>query len=93
MRARIYCDDKYEAQKLASLIFVKDSAETNIASILNTVKDEIVIELKDKSAHSILLRDESNVEVFADFVQSVLEGNHKIQQAITSGTMVEIIKA
>ena len=33
MRARIYCDDKYEAQKLASLIFVKDSAETNLSLI------------------------------------------------------------
>lgn len=92
MRVRIDCEDKYEAQKLASLIFVRDSEETNIVSILNTVENEIVIALKDKSAHSILLRDESNVEAFADFMQSVVEKEHKIVQAVTLGERVEIEK-
>lgn len=93
MRVRIDCEDKYEAQKLASLILVRDSMETNIVSILNAVENELVIALKDKSAHSILLRDESNVEIFADFMQSVIEKEHKIVQAVTLGERVEIRKA
>ena len=78
MKIIITCDDKYEAQKLASLIFINDGKETFITSILNIIGNELVISLKDKSAHSILLKDESNVEKFADFIQSVIDKEHKL---------------
>lgn len=78
MKIIITCDDKYEAQKLASLIFINDGKETFITSILNIIGNELVISLKDKSAHSILLKDESNVEKFADFIQSVMDKEHKL---------------
>ena len=55
MKVRIDCEDRYEAQKLASLIFVRDSKETNIVSILNTVENELVIALKDKSSLKSML--------------------------------------
>ena len=48
MNITITCEDKYEAQKLASLIFIKDGNETFITGILNVVKNELVISLKDK---------------------------------------------
>ncbi len=50
MKIKINCEDKYEAQKLASLIFIKDSKETFVTRILNIIENEVVIELKDKSA-------------------------------------------
>ena len=78
MKVRVSCEDKYECQKLASLIFIKDSNETYITKILNIVENEVVMELKDKSAHSVVLKDKYQVEVFADFIQSVLEKKHKI---------------
>ena len=59
MKITITREDKYEAQKLASLIYIKDGNETFITGILNLVKNELVISLKDKSAHSILLEDEA----------------------------------
>ena len=92
MKVSISCQDKYECQKLASLIFIKDSNETYITKILNIIENEVVLELKDKSAHSVLLRDESQVEVFADFIQSVIELEHKIKSTSTSGQDIEIIK-
>ncbi len=92
-RTRILCDDTYEAEKLASLIFIKEGQETYITSILNVVQNEIIISLKDKSAHSILLKDATNVEVFADFVQSVIEGQHKIISTEVLGDIVHIVKS
>ena len=65
MKINVTCDDKYEAQKLASLIFVNEGKEIFITGILNIVKNELVISLKDKSAHSIVLKDEETVENFA----------------------------
>ena len=92
MKIKIVCEDKYEAQKLASLIFIKDGKETYITSILNVVKNELVISLKDKSAHSILLKDEENVEKFADFIQSVIDKEHKLVDTRILDDEIEIIK-
>ena len=92
MKTCISCDDKYEAQKLASLIFIRDGMETYITAILNVIKNELVIALKDKSAHSILLKDEENVEKFADFIQSVVDKEHKIISTKIINFDVEIIK-
>ena len=92
MKIRISCDGKYEAQKLSSLLFIKDSNETYITAILNIVDNELVVALKDKSAHSILLKNETHVEVFADFIQSVIDKEHKIVSTEIFGEDVEIIK-
>ena len=92
MKISIICDDKYEAQKLAVLIFIKEGKETYITGILNVVKNELVISLKDKSAHSILLKDEENVERFADFVQSVIDKEHKLISTKILQNVVELVK-
>ncbi len=92
MKIRISCDDKYEAQKLSSLLFIKDANETFITAILNIVDNELVVALKDKSAHSVLLKDKMNVEMFADFIQSVIDKEHKIISTTIFGQYVEIVK-
>ncbi|MDH3855274.1 MAG: hypothetical protein OES27_04035 [Nitrosopumilus sp.] len=92
MKISIICDDKYEAQKLAVLIFIKEGKETYITGILNVVKNELVISLKDKSAHSILLKDEENVEKFADFIQSVIDKEHKLISTKILEHIVELVK-
>ncbi|MEO2201090.1 MAG: hypothetical protein ABGW47_00170 [Nitrosopumilus sp.] len=92
MKISIICNDSYEAKKFASLIFIKDGKETYITSILNVVKNELVILLKDKSAHSILLKDEINVEKFADFIQSIIDKEHKIISTKILEHEVEIVK-
>ena len=92
MKKKFACLDKNEAQKLASLIFIKDGKETFITEILNVVDNEIVFLLKDKSAHSVLLKDNKEVEAFADFIQSVVEKQHKIEDTVILENQVEIIK-
>lgn len=92
MKIKIRCDDKYEAQKLSSLLFIKDKNETFITAILNIFDNEIVVALKDKSAHSILLKDKVDVDVFADFIQSVIENEHKIVSTVMFDEYVEIVK-
>ena len=92
MKKRIFCEDKYEAQKLSSLIYTKEDRETFITGILEVIDNEMVVSLKDKSAHSILLKDRYEAESFADFIQSVIEKNHKITNTIVSENAVEITK-
>jgi len=92
MKKRITCEDNYEAQKLATLIYVKDDNETFITGILEIIENELIISLKDKSAHSILLKDKSETESFADFIQSVLEKVNKITKTEVLENIVEITK-
>ena len=92
MKTNITCDDEYEAQKLMSLIFIKEDKETYITGILNIIKNEMIISLKDKSAHSVLLKDEENGEKFADFIQSVIDKEHSLVSTKMIKSIIEIIK-
>ena len=92
MKKRIICEDKYEAQKLSSLIYVKDNKETFVSGILEIIDNEIIVSLKDKSAHSILLKDKLEAESFADFIQSVVEKTSRITNTEVIENMVEITK-
>ena len=88
----IVCQDKYESQKLASLIFVKEGHETFITEILNVFDNEVVFSIKDKSAHSVLLRVKNQVEIFIDFIQSIIDKKHKILDTTTNDDVVKIFK-
>jgi hypothetical protein len=92
MKIRVSCDDKYEAQKLASLIFIKDAKETFITSVLNVIENELVVALKDKSAHSVLMKDKEHVEIIVDFLQSIIDKEHRIISTTILEQDVEIIK-
>ena len=88
----ILCQDKYEAQKLASLIFVNDTKETYITEILDTIENEIILSIKDKSVHSVVLKNKEQVLFFTDFIQSVTEKKQKITQTEIEENSVRIIK-
>ena len=91
-QAIIFCRDKYEAQKLASLIFIDKTKETYVTKILNVIENEIVLLVEDKSAHSIVLKDNDQSLLFTDFIQSVIEKKHKIIDTKIIENTVEIIK-
>jgi len=92
MKKNITCIDSYEAQKLASLIYIKDDNEIFINGILEIIENEIIISLKDKSAHSILFKDRLQAESFADFIQSVIDNVNKITETKVFEDIVEITK-
>lgn len=92
MKIQISCQDKHEASKLASLIFIRDGKETFLSAILNIYDNEVVVALKDKSAHSLVLKDSHEVERFADFIQSVLDKTDRIVDATATNEIVEIEK-
>ena len=92
IKIKIVCQDKYESQKLASLIFVKEGNETFITEVLNVFDNEVGFSIKDKSAHSVLLKDRNQVELFTDFIQSIVEKEDKILDTVTSDDIIEIFK-
>ena len=92
MKQNIACADNYEAQKLASLIYVKDDQDIFINGILDVIENEIVISLKDKSAHSVLLQDRTQTDIFVDFIQSIIDNVNTITDIKVIENVVEITK-
>ena len=88
----VSCQDKYEAQKLASLIFIKEEKETYLTEILDVIENEVILSVKDKSAHSVVFKDNNQVSIFTDFIQSVLEKKQKIKDVIIMENTLKIIK-
>ena len=91
-KVEIVAEDKYEAQKLASLIFVKEGNETYITEIIDVFDTEIVIGIKDKSVHSIVLKDKTQVDKFTDFMQSIFEKRDNIVDTSIKEDVVDIFK-
>jgi|TARA_B110000438_G_scaffold122676_1_gene119746 uncharacterized protein YaaQ len=91
-KIEVVAQDKYEALKIASLIFVKEGNETFITGIIDVFETEIVISIKDKSVHSIVLKHKDQVMKFTDFMQSIIEKKDKIVSTLTNEELVEITK-
>jgi hypothetical protein len=75
------CDDRYEAEKLASLMSVQKDNTVWVSSVIAVVDNEIVLQLKDWSSHAIVLKDEETVLRLKSFVIDVIKGKIKIHSS------------
>ncbi|MCE2508715.1 MAG: hypothetical protein J4G04_05380 [Nitrosopumilaceae archaeon] len=74
------------------MALVHKSRQTYIDAVLDIIGNEVVVSLKDKSAHSIVMRDGVDAERLAAYLQSVLEGAHRVVVAEASGDAVYMEK-
>ena len=74
------CEDNYEAEKLAGLLSIQKDSSTYVSRIAGTFRNEIIIMLKDKSSHSVTLKDEKNVLNLKSLVDDIVTGKRTILQ-------------
>jgi hypothetical protein len=84
------CDDRYEAEKLASLVSVQKDNTVWVYGVETVVGNEIVIQLKDRSSHAVLLKDEQTVMRLKSFLTDLLRGQIKIQSSRYLGSVTGI---
>ena len=87
---KFQCDDRYEAEKLASLVSVQKDDTVYVDGVAAVVGNEIVIKLKDKSSHAVLLKDRENVDRLNSLLLDVVKGKTKILSSDSSGSVAEI---
>jgi hypothetical protein len=75
------CDDRYEAEKLASLMSVQKDNTVWVSGVIAAVGNEIVIQLKDWSSHAVMLKDEETAVRLKSFVIDVVKGKIKIHSS------------
>jgi hypothetical protein len=84
------CDDHYEAEKLASLMSIQKDNTVWVSGVEAVVGNEIVIQLKDRSSHAVLLKDEQTVTRLKSFMADLMKGKIKIQSSECLGSVTEI---
>jgi len=87
---KFQCDDRYEAEKLASLVSMQKDDTVYVDGVAAVVGNEIVIKLKDKSSHAVLLKDRENVDRLNSLLLDVVKGKIKILSSDSSGSVTEI---
>jgi hypothetical protein len=88
---KFQCEDYYEAAKLASLIADQKDNTTMIAGVAAVVNNEIVIILKDKSSHSVLLKDNSTALRLKYMIEEIVTGKKSIIESIFENYIMEVI--
>ena len=84
------CEDRYEAEKLASLMSVQKDNTVWVSRVEAIIGNEIVIQLKDRSSHAVLLKDEQTVMRLKSFLTNLLGGQIKIQSSVYLGSVARI---
>jgi hypothetical protein len=84
------CDDHYEAEKLASLMSVQKDNTVWALGVEAVIGNEVVIQLKDRSSHAVLLKDEETVARLKSFMTDLMRGKIKIQSSECLGSVTEI---
>jgi hypothetical protein len=84
------CDDRYEAEKLVSLMSVQKDNTVWVSGVIAVVGNEIVIQLKDWSSHAVILKDEETVVRLKSFVIDVVKGKIKIHSSNFVESVTEI---
>lgn len=91
MKFQFDCDGKYEAEKLAALVSVQRDHTVYVAGITAVVGSEVVIKLKDKSSHAVVMKDHKNAERLEALLKDIASGKATVVSSGSSGSQAEII--
>jgi hypothetical protein len=88
---RFKCADKYEAEKLASLTRLQKNHSTYIHDISDVIGDEIVVVLKDRSSHCIIMKDNATAVRLKLLLSEVLRGKKTISNGSYKDDITELV--
>jgi len=88
----IICFDKYEKEKLMGLFSIQKDDSVFVIDVENLIENEIIIKLKDKSCHSIMLNDKNNASSLFLLIKDIKDGKRRfISLENLSSTVIQII--
>jgi hypothetical protein len=88
----IICFDKYEKEKLMGLFSIQKDDSVFVMDVENLIENEIIIKLKDKSCHSIMLNDKNNAYSLFLLIKDIKDGKRRfISLENLSSNVIQII--
>ena len=90
MKLKFECDGRYEAEKLSALVSVQKDDSNYVAGVTAVIGNEIVIKLKDKSSHAVVMKDRENVTRLKALLDDLEKGTAVIVGSDFEGAVAEI---
>ena len=89
----IICSDKYEKEKLTSLFSIQKDDSVFEMDVENLIENEIIIKLKDKSCHSITLKNKDIANTLFILIKEIKSGKRRFVslENLNSNTEIQII--
>ena len=78
MMIRFICEDDYEADKLFSMFTLQKDNSLFVMGIVKTIGNEVIVNLKDGSHHSISFKDTDNALKFEKMFMELSSTKSKI---------------
>ena len=88
----IICFDKYEKEKLMGLFSIQKDDSVFVMDVENLIENEIIIKLKDKSCHSIMLNDKNHAYSLFLLIKDIKDNKRRfISLENLSSNVIQII--
>jgi hypothetical protein len=88
----IICLDKYEKEKLIRLFSIHKEDSIFVMDVENVIDNEIILRLKDKSAHSISLKDNDNAKSLFLLIKEIKNGKRRFVEVEYLSSNENVIK-
>ncbi len=82
---RFICEDDYEADKLSSMFTLQKDNSLFVMGIVKTIGNEVIVNLKDGSHHSISFKDTDNAIKFEKMFIELSSTKSKIISVSNTG--------
>jgi hypothetical protein len=89
----IICSDKYEKEKLTGFFSIQKDDSVFDMDVENLIENEIIVKLKDKSCHSITLKNKDNANTLFILIKEIKNGKRRFVSLdnLNSNTEIQII--
>ena len=84
------CEDKYEAEKLASLVSIQKDGTVWVTGVAAVIGNEIVLQLKDRSSHAVVLQTDKEAKKLERMLSDVFGGRATLRNSSSTGKITEI---
>lgn len=88
---RFECLDSYETEKLGSMLLPDKDSVHFVVEVIKIVDNEIVIMLKDKSCHAVLMKDNINAVKLREFVRELLLGPMVVMHTFGQENILNVV--
>jgi hypothetical protein len=85
------CLDSYETEKLGSMLLPDKGSVHFVVEVVKIVDNEIVLMLKDKSCHAVLMKDNINAVKLREFVRELIFGTMIVIQTFGQENILNVV--
>jgi hypothetical protein len=88
---RFECLDSYETEKLGSMLLPDKDSMHLVIEVIKIVDNEVVLMLKDKSCHAVLMKDNINAVKLREFVRELIMGPIIVLETFGQQNMLNVV--